>query len=103
MGCSAAPRFAMTAWDCDSLCSNCSKICVYPCESDRRGRGTRKGLWRGSRWLGLAYSAAQFEGIEEGGLGLVDVIPWSKLAPDLRKGGIVPQADWSAPLPATNQ
>ncbi len=46
--------------------------------------------------LGLTYSASDFNGIEEGGDGKYVVIPWSKLAPYLRKDGIVPQADWSA-------
>lgn len=50
----------------------------------------------GADGLGLAYSDAEFSGFEEGGEGGVDLIPWSKLAPYLRKDGIVPQADWSA-------
>jgi len=56
----------------------------------------------GADGLGLAYSAAQFTGFEEGGLGGVDVIPWAKLTPYLRKDGIVPQSDWTATLPPTN-
>ena len=46
--------------------------------------------------LGLTYSMAEFSGAEDGGMGTFDLVPWSKLAPYLRKDGIVPQADWSA-------
>jgi hypothetical protein len=51
----------------------------------------------GSSGLGFAYSAAEREGyLEGGGGGVWDFIPWSKLAPYLRKDGIVPKADWVA-------
>lgn len=46
--------------------------------------------------LGLTYSDGDFENCECGGDGTLDVIPWSKLAPYLRKDGIIPRADWSA-------
>ena len=53
----------------------------------------------GSAGLGFAYSNSEFSGYASPCEGCFDVIPWSKLAPYLRKGGVVPQADWSAALP----
>lgn len=53
--------------------------------------------------LGLSYSAEEFENCVCGGLPAFDVIPWSKLAPYLRKGGIVPESDWSTTLPSPSQ
>jgi hypothetical protein len=52
----------------------------------------------GSDGLGFAFSNSDFTGYFSPCEGCVDVIPWSKLAPYLRKGGIVPQSDWSATL-----
>ena len=52
--------------------------------------------------LGLTYPDSYFSGFEEGGEGMYDLIPWSKLAPYLRKDGIVPQADWSATAARSN-
>jgi len=49
--------------------------------------------------LGLTYSWREFGGFEAGGAGMYDVISWSKLTPFLRKGGIVPQSDWSSATP----
>ena len=46
--------------------------------------------------LGLSYSYWQFAGYIDGGCGYFALIPWAKLAPYLRKDGIVPRADWSA-------
>jgi hypothetical protein len=46
-----------------------------------------------SKGLGLTYPDGYFEGFEEGGDGMFDVIPWSKLVPNLRKDGIVPLTD----------
>jgi hypothetical protein len=42
---------------------------------------------------------AELWGVEDGGMGTFDLIPWSKLAPYLSRDGIVPQADWSATVP----
>jgi hypothetical protein len=50
----------------------------------------------GADGLGLNYSANDFVGQSQGGAGSVDLIGWDKLEPYLRKGGIVPQSDWSA-------
>jgi hypothetical protein len=52
-----------------------------------------------SQGLGIIYSYSEFSGFESGGMGTLDFIPWSELAPYLRRGGIVPKADWSATLP----
>ena len=45
--------------------------------------------------LGLIYRDSAFLGFLEGGGGTFYLIPWSELAPYLRKDGIVPQCDWS--------
>ena len=52
--------------------------------------------------LGLIYSTREFSGFVEGGVGVLAVIPWSKLAPYLNPHGIVPQSDWNATLPTGN-
>jgi hypothetical protein len=52
--------------------------------------------------LGITYSWSEFAGEEDGGAGMLDAISWSKLAPFLRKDGIIPKSDWSAATPDIN-